>query len=100
MARPWQPSKRASELIAALWDAFEQGDRWVRVQHPSTARYTGVSLVWNGVAEVDPNNDRRFRLSTACLAANGIPARNVRLHLAQMAELAALDAADLAAVAS
>lgn len=76
-ARPWKPSKRASEAIAAAWDAFYSGDSWLRTDHPSTARYTLASLHWNGVAEIDPADSHRFRLSEAELNANGLT-RSIR----------------------
>lgn len=73
--REWQPSKRAIELIAALWRAYEQGDRWVRCTNGSTARLTGASLVWNGIAEQDENDPRRFRLAEGWLNLNGLTRR-------------------------
>lgn len=78
MAREWKPSKRALEAIAAAWDAFENGDRWLRCRMPETARYTIASLRWNGIVEVDPQNPRRFRLSEPWLNANGLT-RRVRM---------------------
>lgn len=98
MARSWEPSKRAQELLSALWDAFEAGDRWVRLQSKTTARYTGCSLVWNGLAEFDmtapyacDGYSTRIRLSTECLALNGYPTRDSVRYRADLAEMDAED---------
>ena len=72
MAREWQPSKRAMEAVAAMWQAFEQGDRWLRCTMASTARYTVDSLERHGYVEVDPDDKRRFRISEEYLNANGL----------------------------
>lgn len=82
-ARAWTPSARASQLIAALWDAFLDGDRIIAIQHPSTARMTGNSLVHNGIAEwvdidVAYTEHRRIRLADAYLEANDITDRDWR----------------------
>lgn len=74
----WKPSPRASQLIAALWDAFLDGDRIVAIQHPSTARMTGESIVWNGIAEWVDRDARRIKLATSYLEANGIDNRDWR----------------------
>jgi len=90
----WTPSKRASELIGAMWDAFEAGDKWVYVTHPSTARYTGESLVWNGIGEWQTDSaGRRIRLSDETLALNGYPTRDWQQYRDDMAELEAEDEA-------
>ena len=93
--KSWKPSKRASELIGVLWTAFETGDRYVKLTNPSTARMTGESLVWNGVAEWDENGvaGRRLRLSTETLALNGYPTRDWREYVRDMAEMEAEDEA-------
>ena len=75
-AREWKPSSRSRELIDTLIEAFSAGDKWVRFENPATARYTGLSLVHNGIAEFDPAAMRvgygmRIRLSRSWAAANG-----------------------------
>lgn len=74
-ATQWKPSKRAQEALQAAWRAFENGDRWLRCANPSTARYTVVSLEWNGRVEVDPADSHRFRLSEDWLNLNGLTRR-------------------------
>lgn len=71
-AANWKPSKRAMEAVAAMWSAFEQGDRWLRCEQASTARYTVESLRWHGYVEVDPEDKRRFRISEDYLNQNGL----------------------------
>lgn len=96
----WTPSKRAQQLIGAMWDAFEAGDKWVYVTNANTARLTGDSLVWNGAAERDQDNPRRFRLPTEVLAANGYPTRDWRQYREDLAEMEADDEADQLALAA
>lgn len=86
-----------------MWDAFEDGDRWVRMTKTETARYTGVSLVFNGVAEDDPDTlgpnggySMRVRLSEGTLNANGYT-RNDEGWRAYAADITALEAEDNAA---
>ena len=94
MTRTWTPSKRASELIGALWNAFEAGDKWVYITGASAARYTGNSLVWNGVAEWQTDDKgRRIRLSTETLELNGYPTRDFVQYRTDMAEMEAEDEA-------
>lgn len=71
----WKPSKRASEGIGAMWDAFYEGDRWLRCRSRSTANKTVESLRFNRWAEVDPDDPRRFRLSEEMLNLNGLTRR-------------------------
>jgi hypothetical protein len=92
MAREWKPSKRASELIDVLWDGFLDGDRSIRILNASTARYTGVSLVYNGIAEWVDQDARRIRLSSAYLEANGIQDRDWATEAATFAQWDAEDA--------
>jgi hypothetical protein len=92
-ARPWTPSKRSQELISVLWDAFLDGDRCVRIEHPSTRRYTGESIVWNGIAEWVDQDAGRIRLSDAQLEANGILNRDWQTEAEGLAAMEAEDAA-------
>ena len=87
--RRWTPSKRCRQLIGAMWDAFEAGDKWVYVTHANTARISGETLVWRGAAEMDPNNRRRFRLPSEVLEANGYPGRDWQSYVRDLREMEA-----------
>lgn len=103
MTKNWKPSARSQELIAAMWDAFAAGDKWVRFTRRDTARMTGLSVVTNGIGEFDElisdskgvsYYSMRIRLSSEWLALNGYPTRDHAQYVADLAELAELDRLD------
>lgn len=93
--KSWKPSKRAAELIGVMWEAFEAGDRYVKLTQASTARYTGESLVWNAVAEWDTDGvaGRRIRLSSDYLDRNGYGDRDHERYVHETIEGMVWDAA-------